>query len=637
MIKDMQAISPHSWFYDTGDQLKNHIYARSREAFARGDAARDALKNPEDVRARQRMIRETFLACLGGLPPMDTPLDPVTTGTLAFDGFRVEKVIFQSRPKTYVTGNLYVPDGRETPGPAVLFLCGHHRQAKHVEEYQIVCRSLTLAGLTVFAVDPVGQGERFSFYDPGLGAETVPWGTYEHDYVGVQCEAVGDSIARYFLHDAMRALDYLATRPEVDPSRIGVTGNSGGGTQTSLMMLADTRVAAAAPATFIMSRDSYQRVGGAQDAEQVWPGFSLAGLDHEDIVLAMAPRPVLILSVDDDFFPIEGTRRTAERSKRIYELLGFPGNIDAFSDQSTHAYTRKMACRCAAFFARHLAGNTLSEEVKTAILSSVQPIAPELLWCTKTGQVLGDYPDAVFPWRSSRERAQEKRAPETSRDPAAIAWLTERVHAFRKPRELTPRFAAPSVHRDWFVRPVCWWAQEDVMNCGLLIAELSRRDDRLPLTIAVWEGGSTRLADHAAWITDTLRSGRAVLVVNVSGAGAIPPNPMLAGAKGDGFYGVLHKLSDDLIFLGDSLAALRTYDVTRAIDLAHSLKGLIDPAGIQVYAHGREGIYGVWASLVDARVTALTGSADISFERIAADRFYDEERIKTLLIPGILR
>ncbi len=636
-IQELQSISPRRWFYDTGDQLKNHVYERSRQAFYRGDAERDALLTRDDVFRRQEYVRRAFLEGIGGVPPSDTPLHPVVTGTLRFEGFRVEKIIFQSRPKTYVTANLYVPDGRSGPGPAVLFLCGHKKLAKHSGEYQIVCRSLVRAGFVVLAMDPVGQGERFSYYRADLRAETVDWGTYEHDYVGAQCAAVGDSLARYFLHDAMRAVDYMATRPEVDPLAIAVTGNSGGGTQTSLMMLADSRIAAAAPATFLMNRETYQRAGGAQDAEQIWPGFTQAGLDHEDIVLSMAPRPVLILAVDDDFFPVEGTRRTYERSRRIYGILGKPDCIDFYTDQSAHAYTRNMACRCASFFSLHLTGRALSKEAAFDILNTVQPVDPSLLWCTKSGQVLEDFPEAVFPWHTSYERARGKRAPETSRAPEATAWLRERVYAFRRVCDLAPRRDEPICYRDWYVRPLCWWAQEHVMNSGLLLSPLDRREERLPLCIAVWDGGSTRLSAHARWITAALRSGRSVLVLNVTAGAALPPNPLLSGAAAEGFYSAIHKLADDLVFLGDSLAALRTYDVTRSVDLALQLDKLVDPSDITLYAAGREGVYALWASLVDVRVRALEGQADICFEELAADRFYHENGIKALLIPGILR
>jgi hypothetical protein len=281
-----------------------------------------------------------------------------------------------------VTANLYLPLNRPAGRTAaVLFLSGHHNTAKVVPEYQIVCQTLARAGLIVLAQDPVGQGERLSYFDPETQTNAVGIGTRDHDYAGAQARLLGDTLARYMLHDAMRGIDYLISRPEVDAAKIGVTGNSGGGTQTSLMMLADPRVAAAAPATFIMNRETYQRTGQPQDAEQIWPGFTGAGLDHEDILLALAPKPVCVLAVTSDFFPIEGTRRSVTRARRFWELAGRGGSLELVEDDSTHAYTPKLAQAAARFFARHLLGT----EVDLTGFEP-QPFPPERLHATKAGR-----------------------------------------------------------------------------------------------------------------------------------------------------------------------------------------------------------------------------------------------------------
>ncbi len=119
-----------------GSQLKDTIYERSRKAFAAGDAARDAIKTAEALRARQAEIRRVVLEGIGGLPRSDTPLNARVTGTVAGEGFTIEKVIFEARPKQYVTTNLYLPAQRTGRTPAVLFLCGHHMTGKTVAEYQ---------------------------------------------------------------------------------------------------------------------------------------------------------------------------------------------------------------------------------------------------------------------------------------------------------------------------------------------------------------------------------------------------------------------------------------------------------------------------------------------------------------------
>jgi dipeptidyl aminopeptidase/acylaminoacyl peptidase len=245
------------YYYAARDQLQRHVYRRSEEAFIKGDQDRDAIRTVQELRKRQAWIRRQFIASIGGLPESHCPLKSQVTGVHQDQGFSIQKVIFQSRLRHYVTANLYLPDGLAKPTGAVQFLCGHAAEGKAYPNYQTVCRALASAGLIVLAQDPIGQGERWSYYDPALKATTVPILTIEHDYVGAQCLALGDSLARYFLHDAMRGIDYLLTRPEVDPQRIGVTGNSGGGTQTAMMMLADPRISAAAPGTFLMNRHAY--------------------------------------------------------------------------------------------------------------------------------------------------------------------------------------------------------------------------------------------------------------------------------------------------------------------------------------------------------------------------------------------
>ena len=230
-----------------GSQLKDHIYERSHRLFSAGDAQRDGIGTADAVRQRQEDIRRLVIAGLGGLPPADTPLNPRVTGTVEGDGFRIEKIIFESQPRHYVTANLYLPLNRPAGRTAaVLFLSGHHNTAKVVPEYQNVCQTLVRAGLVVLAPDPVGQGERLSYFEPDTKNNPVGVGTRDHDYAAAQGRFLGDTLARYMLHDAMRGIDYLISRPEVDAAKIGVTGNSGGGTQTSLVMLADPRVAAAA-------------------------------------------------------------------------------------------------------------------------------------------------------------------------------------------------------------------------------------------------------------------------------------------------------------------------------------------------------------------------------------------------------
>lgn len=634
-LQDLEKHSPADFWYDLRDQLKRHIYERSQKAFAAGDAARDAIRTPRQLARYQQGLRRFFINCLGGLPPRNTDLNPRIVGHVQGNGFTIEKIIFESRPGYYVTANLYLPRGIAKRTGAVLFVCGHHEQAKHVPEYQSVCQTLVQAGLVVLAQDPVGQGERFSYYDARLRQTTVGWGTMEHEYTGRQGLPLGDAIARYFLHDAMRGVDYLQSRPEVDPNRIGITGNSGGGTQSSMMMLADPRIAAAAPGTFVMNRETYLWCGGAQDAEQIWPAFTAAGYDHEDILLAMAPKPVRVLAVSYDFFPIEGTRRTVERCQRIWRFCGQASHLDLVEDQSLHKYTDKLARAAADFFSRHLLGKNLGPRPLP-----VSTFEPSKLWCTRSGQVRGEIPGARFVLDSNRERLAElesrrARIPAAKRRATARAWLKRRVHGNRKPCPLNPRFIFKEVIEDLFAESAMWWSQEGLLNHGLLFRAHAHEARQLPVVLAVWDGGSTALHSHWGWIRAQCYRSRAVLVLNVSGAGSITPNSLYARPLGD-FYGTLHKFADDLTWLDDDLAALRTFDVIRALDLIGEWPGLL-PSPIRVYAHGRHGVYGQLAAALDRRVQSVEVHEGIgTFADLVRARHYDSFDIKSVILRGVL-
>ncbi|MFM7752697.1 MAG: alpha/beta hydrolase [Opitutaceae bacterium] len=579
-------------------------------------------------------LRRFFLESLGGLPPSDTPLNARITGTEPGHGYTIEKIIFESRPRHYVTANLYLPAKRSGRTGAVLFVSGHHGNAKQAREYQYVCQTLVQAGLIVLSQDPIGQGERFSYYESETRQALIRAGTGEHDYAGVQARLVGDQIARYFLHDSMRAVDYLLTRPEVDPARIGVTGNSGGGTQTSLMMLADPRLAAAAPGTFIMSRAAYQWTGQPQDAEQNWWGFTSAGYDHEDILLAMAPKPVCVLAVRWDFFPIEGTRDTVTRARRHWELLGRGGALELVEDDSIHSYTPTLARAAARFFSRHLLGR----EVEASVFPT-QPVPDERLFATKSGQVRGELPGAEFVFEANLARldafeAERRRLAPAGQKQRAIEWLRQQVTAGRAVAPANPRFVERRSPVDELVVDIAfWWTQPRLANLGMLFRPKDAAAN-LPLTIALWDEGTAALARHAEWLRAECAQGRAVLVLNLCGVGPMRPDPI--NARPDGLTTTFRKLVDDLSFIGDSLVALRTFEVLRALEVVAAWPGFT-PGPIRIYGDGRLGLPGRLAAALDARITACDWRGAFRYTDIVRNRNYDATDIKTVILPGVLQ
>lgn len=620
--------------YDTRDQLKRFVYDRADEAFARGDAVRDSLETVEAVRERRRRMQAAFFEAIGGLPSADTPLAARTTATLREPGLTIENVLFDARPHHPVAGNLYIPENASQPGAALLFLCGHEPDSRFSPLYQRVCRQLAAAGLIVLAIDPIGQGERLGYPLTADGDSAFQPGTHEHQHVGAQCLPLGEPLARYFVHDAMRAIDYLCSRPEVDPQRIGVTGNSGGGTQTSMLMALDERLAAAAPATFIMNRQQFMHAGGVQDAEQVWPGLTAAGFDHEDLLLLFAPRPLHVLAVSSDFFPIEATQRTVERARKYWQLEGAESSLELTVDDSTHSYTVRLGEAAAAFFSRVLLGRPY--KVSTEI--AVDALLPaRQLWATASGQVLADYPQKVTVHRANIARARELaelRHARSSED--ALAWLGRRLLGPRRPARLGTRKVPLGRCGDAAAEYRLWWSQEGLMNSGILLTPRIGAAAGPPV-IGLWEGGSTALASHEAWIAETISSGRAVLVFNPSGVGPHLPHPIHDRAQLD-FFGVVHKLADELLWLGDSLAAMRAYDVIRCVDMLLQDASLAAEAQVEIRTHGRYELYARLAAGIDRRIGTIRAEAGIGrIEDWVCAEHYEERDSMSLILPGMLR
>ena len=315
------------------------------------------LDSPERISAYQSERRDFLRRTLGEMP-LRTPLNSRVTGTLEGDGFTIEKVLFESQPGFHVTGNLYRPQG-QGPFPAILHPCGHSENGKAAGVYQLVNRLLAKNGFIVLCYDPIGQGERKQI----LAADGTPTHrpTGEHQQLGVAGILLGRSLASYMVWDGVRGIDYLQSRSDVDPHRIGCTGNSGGGNMTSYLMAYDERIAAAAPGCFMTTHRRKNERPGPGDAEQNLYRQIVAGFDHPDFILTRAPKPTLILAATRDYVPIEGAWEAFRQAKRIYAQLGYPERVDLVETNAKHGFSRRLREGAVRFFARWLQGRQIEE------------------------------------------------------------------------------------------------------------------------------------------------------------------------------------------------------------------------------------------------------------------------------------
>lgn len=301
--------------------------------------------------AQPDVIRAKMLKLIGGLPETRTPLKARITRTFEREGYRVENVLFESLPGFWVTANLYVPTTGKAPYPAVLGTAGHSDLGKSYEVYQHVWISLARRGYVVFAIDPVGQGERIEYPDPVTGKPRFGAGVNEHIHAGLQCLLTGAPIARYFIWDGIRAIDYLLSRPEVDPARLGVAGNSGGGTQAAYLAAFEPAIKAVVSSCYITRWKELMAGPGPQDAEQVFPGFLKEGLDFADFLRAHAPKPFLIASAIRDYFPIAGARAT-------FDLLRQYKDVEMAESDAQHGWGPPLREATYRFLDKHLRGVT---------------------------------------------------------------------------------------------------------------------------------------------------------------------------------------------------------------------------------------------------------------------------------------
>lgn len=631
----------HQYNRTSYEQLKEFIYRNQEAMFDQGDARRDQVKTPEALRRYNEAMRAAFVEAIGGRMTDNTPLNPRVTKRADMGDYTIEAVIFNARPHTYVTASLYIPKGIPLPGSAVLFLCGHAPSGRMDEDYQRVCWTLVKAGLIVLAVDPLGQGERSNFYDPAAGEFLIQRTSPDHDACGVPGLATGRMLQQYFLLDEMRAVDYMLTRPEIDPKRIGLTGNSGGGTQTMAMMAMDERIAAAAPGTFVTSRREYMRLGQAQDAEQIWPGIAAKGFDHAEPLMLFAPRPALILAVQCDFFPIEGTLETYHAAKKAYALYGREDDLRLTIDNATHSYTPTLAVRAAEFFTEVLTGRKV-----TVDNSAFAPLPEEMLRATKTGQIKGEMEDARFVPQEIAAYAAQLRAarlalPEDVRTARAREWLTARVMSGREPvpfnARVFPRSACVQTG-GYMGISVSWWTQKRLFAFGNIIKlEKDEGTPDMPTVLAVWEDGTKKIGAHEAWIRAQCEAGHQVLVLDVPGVGAIEQRNMTLGESYKGPYGTLYTLCGNLLYMGDSMAAMRVWDVLRAIEMLGEVFHVAEK-DVTLYCEGGDGVYGVMAAFLNRRVNVRYGEGLLdSVERqyIRQEAFRYDNSLP-LLIPGML-
>ncbi|MBQ6598949.1 MAG: acetylxylan esterase [Lentisphaeria bacterium] len=347
-----------------GNAVQEFYLEKVRHTQAVRKARLASLKTREDAEKFVAETRARVRTCFP-FPAEKCPLNAKVTGTTDYPEFTMEKIMFHSRENYTVTANFFLPKKREGKVPAVLFVCGHAGEGKGSATYQTAMRGLAMRGFAVLAIDPVGQGERHQFLDvPGF-SKSAP--CTEHNILGKQMLLNGDWFGAWRTYDAVRGLDYLLTRPEIDPARVGVHGNSGGGTLTTWVSAVDDRFFAAAPSCFVTTWVHDIENELPSDIEQCPPNAMKYGLEISDFLIASAPRPYLLLGQKNDFFDPRGIAEVRDELKGLYKLLGCDDRIELCIGPTNHGLSVTLREAAYDFFCRRAGiANPAKEEGKIA-------------------------------------------------------------------------------------------------------------------------------------------------------------------------------------------------------------------------------------------------------------------------------
>lgn len=563
-------------------ELTKHAFAALH---GRG-VAYEELKKEEQVVAYQKRLRSFFVEQLGGFPER-TPLNAKVVGKLSGDGYQIEKILFESQPRHHVTATLYLPPG-PGPHPGVLVSSGHSRTGKAADYNQRFGITMARHGMAALCYDPIGQGERSQILTEE-GKPRFAGTTQEHFLVGVGSILVGANTATYRIWDGMRAIDYLTSRPDINPQRIGFTGCSGGGTLTSYIMALDDRVACAAPACYLTTFRRLLETSGPQDAEQNIFGQVAFGLDQPDYVLMRAPRPTLISATTGDFFDIQGTWDNYRQAKRIYAQFGFPERVDLVEAEGGHGVQPANLVAITRWMRRWLLGK---DDAVTVEEIKARPEAE--LFCTDKGQVLSMPEErSVFDLNAEREKglAGQRREFWEKTPPAdALRKVREAIGA-RPLKELPPAkmVKAGRVQREGY--HIDKLALQTDSGVPIPALTFHPKDPQEDAYLYLHEDG--KLADGAAGgpIEKLVGEGFIVAAVDLRGLGETSPDktdPLLGDWKG---YYLAY-------LLGQSLVGLHTEDTLWAGNwIAHYQTA--KPRRVHLIGVGRAGIPALHAAALE--------------------------------------
>jgi hypothetical protein len=613
--------APNSLYHYISGQAYEMLSARSNE-IAR-------ISSLQEWQQRQKKVRETLFDIIGPFPHK-TPLNARTVRKIEKDGFRVENIIFESQPGFYVTSSLFIPSGlkKNSKSPAVIYCSGHSTDGYRSEVYQHVIINLVLKGFIVFAFDPVGQGERLEYFDKSTGKSIVGGPTTEHSYPGTQAFITGSSQARYMIWDGIRAVDYLLSRQEVDSGRIGITGRSGGGTQSAYIAAMDDRIYASAPECYITTFTRLLQTMGNQDAEQNLFNEIVRGIDQPDLLAVRAPKPALMITTTRDIFSIQGAVEAEKEVSLVYKAYGRESDFGRAEDDTSHASTRKNREAMYAFFQKHLKNPGNPKDEPTVNLTK------EEMQVTSSGQVstsLGG--ETVFSLNRRESDKQVARLDSLRSDPVrympVVLKSARNLSGYKEPNFIGEPVFSGRYRRDGYVVEKYFIKGEGNYVVPYLLFVPSQPSGKA--VIYLHPSGKSVEASAGGEMEWFVRKGFTVLAPDMVGTGETGPGVF----QGDAYIeGGSHNLWYASMLIGRSIAGIRAADVVMLARLLRKSGTVKEIYEVALKEMAPVALYAAAFEPAISRV-ALIGPYS-SYQSIVRNRFYASSFIPGV-VPGALR
>lgn len=550
-------------FSDAPNALYHHIANETYNFLDKRSNKIASLHSLPDWKQRQSWIKKTLQEVIG-IFPQKTSLNATIMRTINKDGYHFENIVYESQPGYFVTSSLFIPDNiKGGKAPVIIYCSGHSDNGYRTNGYQQEILNFVKKGFIVFAIDPIGQGERLQYYNAKTNKSSFKWPAFEHSYVGAQLFLTGNTLACNFIWDGVRAVDYLLTRKEVDANRIGITGRSGGGTQSAYIAAMDERIKAAAPENYITNFKWLSEAMGAQDAEQNFFYGIEKGLDMADLLEVRAPKPTLVVTTSQDMFPIQGAIETVHEVSKVYKAYNKPENFSMVSDDAPHASTKKNREACYAFFEKALnnPGNPNEEEVNL--------LSAEELQVTKTGQVSTALNSATaysLNYNDAEKKMQQLDAVRKNYPGyiSNILHAAKQLSGYVEPIENnTPVFAGRLQRLGYVIEKYLLKGEGNYMIPYLLLKPATPNHKALLYLNPLGKSADVEVDGKMEWF---VKNGITVLAPDIIGTGELGPGEF----KGDSYIdSVSYNIWFASILNGRSIVGIQASDVVR---LANQLK-----------------------------------------------------------------